>query len=221
MFVIFLLLPCCPAQDRGGSSQGYALEISDILGRAQLSGSLEYWGICDQVGVPDLPKLRPSTGSEGSPVDQIRTMFAPDSMMQVIQASDGKIRMVEADVPDDFLNVKIHYVILPGDGFGTTSARFAILKTPEVQSFLIDHNIGPTGNWGAHFAFSGPLFNPLHQVELRDVTVGEAFDEVLAMYPGYWFYENCHDKSGARIIDFGFYRNPPQGYYSLIDATKH
>jgi hypothetical protein len=100
LFVVFLLFHCCFGQDRGGSAPGYANDIGDILGRDQLSGSLEYWGVCDWSNfIPDLPKIRPA--STESAVDKIRAMFAVDNMMRVTQERDGMVRMVETDVPDD------------------------------------------------------------------------------------------------------------------------
>jgi len=221
---VLLLLAYCPGQDRGGSAPGYAFEISNILGRAQLSGSLEYWGVCDWRNfVPDLPKIRSASGKEISPVDEIRTMFAVDSTMQVTQERDGKVRMVETDVPDDLLNVKIHHVVLSGDVLGPTSARFAILQAPEVRQFRREHNIGPKSEWDSAAGpnFEGPLSKPVAQVELNDVTVAEAFDKVLEMYPGYWLYENCRDADGARIVYFGFYKNAPPSFYASQGQAKH
>ncbi len=220
MTVAFLLLACCLGQDRGGSAPSYAFEISKILGRGQLSGSLEYWGVCGRDLHPDLPKIQSASGTDISPVDEIRAMFTVDSMMQVTQERDGKVRMVETDVPDDLLNVKIHHVILPGDVFGPTSAKFAILKTPEVQNFRIEHDIGPRAESGGGFSFEGPLSKPVAQVELNDLTVAEAFDKVLEMYPGYWLYESCRDKDGARIAHFGFYVDPPPSFYALQGWAK-
>jgi hypothetical protein len=221
LFVISLLPPCCLAQARGGSAQGYAFEISDILGRAQLSGSLEYWGVCDWSNGLDLPKIRPSSGKEIPPIDELRAMFAVDSMMQVIQ-SDGKIRMVENDVPADILNVKVHHVVLPGDILGPTSARFAILQAPEVRKFRREHNIGPKSEWASAAGpnFEGPLSEPVAQVELNDVTVAEAFDHTLQMYPGYWLYENCRNKNGERIVYFSFYKSAPPSFYASQERAK-
>ena len=192
------------------------------MGRAQLSGSLEYWGVCDWHNfIADLPKIQSSSGKEISPVEEIRYMFAVDRMMQVTQERDGKVRMVESDVPDDLLDVKIHHVVLPGDVFGPTSATFAILKTPEVQNFQIEHNIGPKSDWAPGFNFDGPLSKPVAQVELNDVTVAQAFDKALEMYPGYWLYENCRDKDGARIVYFGFYKNAPPAFFASQGQGKH
>jgi hypothetical protein len=74
-------------------------------------------------------------------------MFADDKTMQVIQERDGKIRMAETDVPQDFLEVKIHHLSFPSlyrSGaiyHNGAMAVYAILNTPEVIAFM-DHNIG-------------------------------------------------------------------------------
>lgn len=220
--VSFVLLSSCPGQDRGGSAPGYAFDLSEILGREQRSGSLEYWGVCDSHNFyPDLPKIQPASGKEISSVEKIRAMFASDSMMQVTQERNGKIRMVETDVPDDLLSVKIHHVVLPGDVFGPSSAKFAILHAPEVLSFRMEHNIGPKGDWGPGFSYTGPLYKPTVKAELNDVTVAEALDYVSQTYPSYWLYENCRDKDGARIVYIAFYVDPPPAYYSLQGQAKH
>jgi len=207
--VALLLLACCLGQDRGGSAPSYAFQISKILSRERLSGSLEYWGVCGRDFYPDLPRMESAWGQEVSSVDEIRAMFAVDSMMQVTQGRDGKVRMVETDVPDDLLNVKIHHLVFPVDYFGPHSAMWAVLKTPEVLNFRIEHNIGPKADWGPGFAFEGPLYKPSVLGELNDVTVAEALDYVEQTYAGFWFYENCKDADGARIVHFGLYINPP------------
>ena len=220
--VAFLLLACCLSQDRGGSVPSYAFEISRILGRERLSGSLEYWGVCGRDFYPDLPKMQSASGKEVSSVDEISAMFAIDSMMQVTQERDGKVRMVETDVPDDLLNVKIHHLVFPASDYSApTMAMMAILKTPEVQNFRIEHNIGPKADWGPGFSFEGPIYKSTVRGELNDVTVAEALDYVEQTYPGFWLYENCKDADGARIVHFGFYVNPPPSFYTLQGQAKH
>jgi len=43
--------------------------------------------------------------------------------------------------------------------------------------------------------------------ELNDVTVEQALDHVLQTFPGFWFYQNCHDPQGRRKISVGFAKN--------------
>ena len=47
---------------------------------------------------------------DGGPVETLREMFADDAKMQVTQDSNGIIRMVETDVPQHILNLKIEHL---------------------------------------------------------------------------------------------------------------
>jgi len=226
MMPLLVLLASSLGQDRGGGPPGSALEITKVLSRAHLSGSLEYWGVCNfKEFYPDFPKLRVGPDHEGPPVDLLWEMFAADPEMRVAQERDGKIRMVERDVPDDLLNVKIHRLVFP-DYPGAVMAMIAIEKTWEVRSFRAQHNIGPKGDWGPDFAWPGnvspvPTRNVLG--ELDDVTVAEALDYVQQMYPGFWTYENCknlEDPGKGRIVHFGFYENRPQEVYASQGQVK-
>jgi hypothetical protein len=142
--VLFLfMVGSCLSQERAGVDQTVAvLEVQKILSSAQLSGSLEYWGLCD-ILKPRLPqlKLRPVSGHEGSALGTLQEMFADDMKMRVTQDSDGKIRMVETDVPKDLLEVKIHHLSFPSDYHSGAMVLQAILHTPEVIDF-VGHNIG-------------------------------------------------------------------------------
>jgi hypothetical protein len=217
MAVLLALVGSCLSQDKGGIDQTVALQmVHKILSDAQLSGSIEYWGVCD-VGKqrpPELSKLRDVSGHKGSALDVLQEMFADDPKMRVIQERDGKIRMAEADVPQDLLQVKIHHVsfYMPGtigaiahDG---PMAVYALLNTPEVIAFM-NQNIGrdvPWGGWGMPGALTlqGPSVP-----ELNDVTVEQALNAVLQTFPGFWSYQNCHDPQGRRRISVGFGKNWP------------
>lgn len=90
--------------------------MQKILSSAQLSGSLEYWGVCDVFKPrPEFPKLRPVSGHEGSAREVLQEVFADDTKMRVTQESDGKVRMVETDVPKDLLEVTIHHLSFPSN----------------------------------------------------------------------------------------------------------
>ena len=96
---------------------------------------------------PRIPEASTCLGHEGSALDALQQVFANDAKMRVTQESDGKIRMVETDVPKDFLDVKIHHLSFPSD-YTTGNpqkkmALYAIIHTPEVGHFIMDHNIRP------------------------------------------------------------------------------
>ena len=112
MAALLLLLGSCFAQERGGLDPRAAGPLlTEVLSKAQLSGSLEYWGVCaPHKPYPDFPQLRWPAGYDSSPLKFVQAMFDVDPYMRVTQDSDGKIRMVETDVFSDLLNVKIHHL---------------------------------------------------------------------------------------------------------------
>jgi hypothetical protein len=223
MAVLLALVGSCLSQEKGGVDQGVARpEVQRILSSEGRSGSLEYWGFCDpNKDWPDFPEPRSVSNRKGSALDLLQWMFADDPKMRVIQERDGKIRMVEADVPQDLLQVKIHHISFSmpyTDGAIAHSgpmAVYALLNTPEVIAFM-DQNIGrkvPWEGWGmpGQLVLEGPSVP-----ELNDVTVEQALNEVLQTFPGFWLYQNCHDPQGRRKISVGFVINlPPDNYAPL------
>jgi hypothetical protein len=182
--------------------------VQKILSAAQLSGSLEFWSVCD-IAKPYAPflKIRPVSGYGGSALEVLQELFANDPNMPVTQEGDGKIRMVETDVPKDFLEVKIHHLSFPHDFHSGAFAVYFIVNTPEVRAFM-ERNIGrkvPWFGWGmpSQIVIHGPSLLG----ELKDVTVEQALDYVLETFPGFWTYENCHDPEGNRAISVGFHQN--------------
>ncbi len=121
--------------------------------------------------------------------------------------------MAETDVPKDFLEVKIHHLSFPSlyhSGaiyHSGAMAVYAILNTPEVIGFM-DHNIGREVAWeGWGMPGQVVIDGPSVPGELNDVTVAQALDYVLQTFPGFWFYQNCHNPDGGRKISVGFIKN--------------
>jgi hypothetical protein len=214
MASLLLLVGSCLSQDKAGVDQTVAVpEVQKILSNAQLSGSLEYWGLCD-TAKPRLPelKLRPVSGHQGSALDILQEMFADDPKMWVTQEGDGKIRMVETDVPNDFLEVKIHHLSFPPNYHSGAMALYAILNTPEVIEFM-NRNIGQKTAWEG-WGLPGQIVvgrfcASVWPAELNDVTVARALDYVLGTYPGFWSYQNCYTAEGARKISVSFLKLTP------------
>jgi hypothetical protein len=192
-----------------------------ILSTAQLSGSLEFWSVCD-VAKPHAAflKLRPVSGYEGSALEALQELFANDPKMQVTEESDGRIRMVETDVPRDFLEVKIHKLSFPADFHSGAFAVYFILNTPEVRAFM-EGNIGRKVPW---FGWGMPgqivIHGPSVPGELNDVTVEQALDYVLETFPGFWTYENCHDPEGNREISVGLHDDLQPVVDASLPKTK-
>jgi hypothetical protein len=222
--LFLFLVGSCLSQDKGGVDQRAALpEVQRILSIGGRSGSLDYWGFCDpNKDWPDFPEPRSVSNRKGSALDLLQWMFADDTKMQVTQERDGKIRMVEADVPPDFLQVKIHHISFSmpytngAIAHSGSMAVYALLNAPEVVAFM-KQTIGRDVEWrmpGA-LALKGPSVP-----ELNDVTVEQALNEVLQIFPGFWFYQNCHNPQGRREISVGFVINLPPDNYAPVPKKE-
>ena len=213
---LLILLVALGQGQRGGTSYKVGLPVvMEVLSRAQVSGSLEYWGTCAD-GL-DLPKLQSPQRIEDDPVEALRKIFANNPNMEVRKGSTGMIRMVERDVPQDLLAVKIRRI-----PFGTAEPRElltydprgalqVILSTPEIVAFMKEHDIGPPyGLQDGSRTQSQPSPNDPHiSGNLDNVTLSEALDYVLRTFPGLWIYENCPSRIRARGVVFVFYQNGP------------
>jgi len=185
-------------QDRGGGDPRVAWPlIAGALSRAQVSGSLSYWGRCgSHMWRPDFPKIRPSSDSSDSPLEVLQRAFADDTKMRVTQEPGGMIRMAETDAPSDLLDVKISHISFPfagTDQYGPNYALWPIFSTPEVQAFIAAKHIGllvsPQMPGGSGFK---RVYG-----ELDNVTVSQALDYVVKIFPGFWVYENCPAEDGS------------------------
>ena len=211
---VFILTACMLGQDRGGTPFDDGDIIADVFSKADASGSLEYWGVCNfKKPYPDFPKLKKISSHEGSPVELLREIFSGNPKMKVNQDADGKIRMVEEDVPTDLLDVKIDDVQFPIKYHGPNAAIFAIMQTSEVMAFRKEHNIGPPANVGdiaaEYLSEAHDPNKPRVHGSLHHVTVRQALDYVLGTFHGFWLYENCNNPNGGRIVFFDFFENDP------------
>lgn len=207
--ILLLVVPCWSQFLVGDDYRATIPPILDVLGREHLSGSLEYWGSCNEHYIPNFPKVTRPLGDSASPLQVLREMFANDEKMQVTQNPDGTIRMREADVPRDLLNVKIAHISFDDEqkkGDPMYSPRMVlnfITNAPEVQIFMKNHSIGqPSLVVNEPVAPGGPQAKG----ELNNVTLAEALNYMLKTFRGLLVYENCpgDTKSNRRVV-FAFY----------------
>lgn len=218
---ILALAVMCQGQEQGSVSPAVGLSrIMSVLSRANVSGSLEYWGSCVS-GRPDLPNLRAPHQQVKSPVQALRDIFGGDPNMRVKQDRSGIIRMVETDVPRDLLDLRISHISFSTEAMSRVyDPKYAlrmILQTPEVNGFMKAHNIGPpfdfeNANGGAAIPSEK---SPYMAGNLRDVTLSQALDHVLRVFPGLWIYENCPSDKRKRAVDFTIYQN--SGGWTLVE----
>jgi hypothetical protein len=206
IMALVLVAPCLAQQVISKKFDDSPRRLRDVLTDAHVSGSLAYSASCKFHGgrFPVLPSIGIPERS-GSPAEVLQSMFGENSTIRVTQEPKGLVRMAEANVPTDILDVRIHHVSFAGEGTGPIGgaalAMMTILGTPEVRAFMETHNI----TTGA-FRLEGVNPNqPDVRGELNDVTVSEALDYVLKTLPGYWVYENCTTPEGSRSANFRFY----------------
>jgi hypothetical protein len=194
--------------------------LLEVLERAKVSGSLGLSGHCDVGLPPHLPHLRPST-TGGSPFQVARELFADDRGMQVTQDPNGTIRMIERGAPTELLDVKISHISFERNGvplqyaaFSPSSAlHYVILQAPEVLAFAKTHDIlipfaGAGGSLGNE---PTPADAPHMAGPMDNVTVSQALDRILQVFPGMWVYENCPGDDGkGHVLHFWFFslQNP-------------
>lgn len=196
-----VLIGLCDAQQVALNLDDSPLLIGNVLRDAHVSGSLAYSASCKSANVPHVERARHS----GSSAEVLQSMFGDRSTIRVTQERNGLVRMAEADVPTDILQIRVHHIsFAQGDSepiSGPPLAVMRILAAPEVEAFMKEHDIRTHA-----FRIEGS-YPRLPEIpgELNDVTVSEALDYVLGTFPGYWVYENCTKPEGTRFVNFRFY----------------
>ena len=217
LFVFSLAIGC---QGQGpayyASKQASLKPLLEVLEKAGISGSLEFSGTCSSVNGPDFPEFDATAPNAASALEAVRAMFARNPTMQVTQEADETIRMIQRGVPTDFLNVKIAHIPFETGRppthhpiYSADAALVHIWVAPEVTRFLKDRNIPEPAflATGALPPSAPPPNMPyLSGAPLDNVTVSLALDQILKVFPGIWYYEDCQPTdSRNRIIRLGFY----------------
>jgi len=204
-----ILITPCMGQDTGKVNPAWtAALIGGVLTKAHASGSLIYRGQCQDRGSTwDLPTVSRPKQNDIPPVQMLRDMFADDPKMHVTQDANGNIRMVEADVSHDLLDLRIVQVPFSSDP-GIDDPRWAIsqiMTTPDVKNYMTVNNIGPVVPDFRLFIGPSSPSAPKISSDLHFVTVSEALDYILKTYPGFWAYEECPGENGGRKVFFQFF----------------
>jgi len=198
-----------------------AHSLADVLASAAVSGSLQYKGNCGPgVLVPQLPTvLDPQNPYAPNAVDTLRYMFSVDPEIVVLQEQNRIIRIVEAGIQTDILNIRIKHLSFnrisdPDEALGI------VRDAPEVRSFLVTNRIGeppwnghpplyllPSANNSKRKNLSNPDM-PSVSGELTDVRLADALDYILKTFPGFWLYQDCKAPDGQRVVYFGLFPVP-------------
>lgn len=182
--------------------------LLESMDRAKVSGSLAFLGHCDPSTPPAFPKFRAPSSTADSLLEIARETFADDKAMKAWQGRDGTLRMMETGVPTELLNVKISHISFEANATAIEVIRHVILLAPEVVSFMKSHEIETPLGEGLSRGYgpSGHPIVPNHISEsMYDVTVSEALDGVLKIFPGIWVYESCPQDNGKEFVNFLFF----------------
>lgn len=225
VLLLIVLSAGCRGQQQQSTSSKAGVPYVDIIFRAaHLSGSLEYWGRCEENPLPDFPEMHAPDKNAESAVYALREVFSADPRMRVTQEPSGTIRMVETNVPKDLLDFKISEISFTHDYEGREavydgrSALLVIFNTPDVKAFANAQGIVPPDISVQHRLFESvsvledypeSLTRPHISGDLHNVTVSQALDYVLRTFPGLWIYENCPSKKGKRAVFVTFFANGP------------
>jgi len=220
---VLTILGVCPAdfaQEAGYTRASSIAPVLAVLAKDKLSGSLEVSGRCRPGLTPELPRFAAEVGDNSSTLEVLRRLFAGIPDMRVSQDRDLRVRMVQENVPRDVLDIKIKHLEFVGYGrvdpwavWSGQDAVFAVLQAPEVVSFMTEHGFkrpfyarpvqGNPGHW--------PPEEPHISGTLDNVTVSQALDHVLKVFPGVWTYVNCPgDEFGDRDVYFAFFSEQQQ-----------
>jgi hypothetical protein len=214
--MVLCLFSLIGGQDRFGLDVRTGLPIlQGVEDATRATGSLEYSGNCD--GSADFPRVHAVRDGTLSSLQIFRDVFSEDPRIRITQEPGGKIRIVEANLPEDILEVKIRHLSFKVDGTGSSifnspyMALHLVLIAPEVRAFMKTHEIGPLE--GDVFELPGDAGSSPVRVseDLDDVTVSQALDYIVHAYstaqkrPRFWIYKTCGSKSSGRTVAFSFF----------------
>lgn len=190
--------------------------VLNVLKAAKTPGSLEFRGRCesfDYPGFPDFPPMIEDNPTLGSPVQRLVSIFSGDPSMEVREAPDGSIEMMEADIPQDILDITVSNISFRSASdmgiYNPNAAVNFILYSPEVQKFLTEHSIQFPFQGGVFTGIMGPPdpAKPHISSSFQSVTVRFLLNQIAASFHNLWIYENCPTSAnGSRVVYIRFYQ---------------
>ena len=189
--------------------------IRKALDKAKVSGSMELSG-CTENMRPQYPKTRALSAGNGTAVEMLREVLADNPNISIEQATSGVVRIVDTNASIDILNLKIEHITFEdyarNFAYSPNGALTTILQAPEVSSFMNAHNLKPfSGPAGAGPPGWGQLNGPHLSGSLDNVTLIDALDKVLKVFPGLWVYWSCPQSDNKIVVRFHFFRRDAFG----------
>ena len=188
--------------------------VLNILSDSKAYGSIEFYGKCKDFyypGFPDFPPMIADSPTIGSPVERLRSIFSGDPSMRINQASDGSIEMIEDNIPQDILDVKISDINFHGAAgiYNANAAVNVVLYSPEVQNFVSLNSISFPYATNMISLLPGPPNPRLPHISssFHNVTVRFLLNQIAKRFQNLWIYENCPTSAkGSRVVYIRFYQ---------------
>jgi hypothetical protein len=199
---------------------------SSVWKNQKLSGSLIYKGDCVSSGVAIRFPLQTHPSNNASALSSLKEILGDDPKMEVRQDHSGMIRMLETDVSQEILHIRIKHINFDDEKtswnfYSGNRMLWPILEAPEVRSFMQLHNIHPVG-WkpGTQFwEVSGAPYSAAIHVsgQMNNTTVSQALDRVAKTFPGLWVYRECNLMPGNyRLLSFDLLDDSVSGLWQQI-----
>jgi hypothetical protein len=186
--------------------------VLNVLKEAKAPASLQFFGKCKSFsypGFPDFPPMSVDSSASESPVQRLRSIFSDDPAMQIRQAPDGSIEMIEENMPQDILDIKIGGITFNSamsGGFNNPNGAINfVLGYPEVQNFITLHSIQfpypLSGGVFSHIIGEPDRSRPHISSSFQNVTVRFLLNEIAKTFQNLWIYENCPTSpGGSRVV---------------------
>jgi hypothetical protein len=172
------------------------------------SGSLAYRGFCDPSGdISDSFHLDAPSREAVRPVDAFREILNRNPGLVVTEDQDGLLRIASRDVSRSFLDSRIN-VSFASESDPNEAMANALHKA-EFGALAGDHHFSldlMTGGLRPGLTVDSPRIKG----QLNGVTVAEAFDYILRVFPGMWVYQECVTANGDTKASVGFIRSSTQ-----------
>lgn len=134
----------------------------------------------------------------------LRSMLANDKRFQVKTDPDGAVRVFEAGMPNDVLNIRVKRVEFSEEQrFNDKDAMSQVLQAPEVQSYFEAHNIVQPIDLGGLVSGSDPRFPHLESA-IENMTVLDALKHLLLVFGEIGVYKEAVDTRGHRVVSISF-----------------
>ena len=204
LHMMLLITSSVSAQKVNISSPGMPTTVEQFVTalalKSSLTGSLVTDGVCVENRGVSTPLPHPPEGSFVNYEAALRSLSRIDKKLQWTRTSDGKVRIGNTRVGRDVLAIRLHNFRINAVDIG--GAIYQITEAPEVRAYFADHSIQDGFVYNT-FGLTKPNGQVRIELEMHNITVSGALDEILGLYPGIWIYRECMEGRTRRVMISG------------------